>query len=58
MRVIKKIVMISVVLWVLLVVCGNNVTSISDYIWELMNALMPVVIVIIGIGLMIRSIFK
>lgn len=58
MRVIKKIVMISVVLWVLLVVCGSNIASISDCIWEVMNALMPVVIVIIGIGLMIRSIFK
>lgn len=58
MRVIKKIVMISVVLWVLLVVFGSNIPSISDCIWELMNALMPVVIVIIGIGLMIRSIFK
>lgn len=58
MRVIKKIVMVSVVLWVLLIVCGSNMASISDCIWELMNALMPVGIVFVGISLMIRSIFK
>ena len=57
-RVIKKMGILLVVLWVLLVVVGNNTASISEAIWEIMNAFMPVVIVLIGIGLMIRSIFK
>lgn len=58
MRVIRKMVILLVALWVLLVVVGNNTASISDVIWEIMNAFMPVVIVLIGIGLVIRSIFK
>lgn len=58
MRVIKKMVMISLILWVLLIACGSNMASISDCIWNLMNALMPIVIVLIGISLIIRSIFK
>ena len=58
MRVIRKLVILLVALWVLLVVVGNNTASISDVIWEIMNAFMPVVIVLIGIGLVIRSIFK
>ena len=58
MRAIRKMAILLVVLWVLLVVVGNNTASISDVIWEIMNAFMPVVIVLIGIGLMIRSIFK
>lgn len=58
MRVIKKMVMISLILWVLLIVCGSNMAAISDCIWNLMNALMPIVIVLIGISLIIRSIFK
>lgn len=58
MRVIRKMGILLVALWVLLVVVGNNTTSISNAIWEIMNAFMPVVIVLIGIGLMIRSIFK
>lgn len=58
MRVIKKMGILLVVLWVLLGVVGNNTASISEAIWEIMNAFMPVVIVLIGIGLMIRSIFK
>lgn len=58
MRVIRKMGILVVALWVLLVVVGNNTTSISNAIWEIMNAFMPVVIVLIGIGLMIRSIFK
>lgn len=57
MRVIRKMGILLLVLWVLLVV-GNNTASISETIWEIMNAFMPVVIVLIGIGLMIRSIFK
>lgn len=58
MRVIRKMGILLVALWVLLVVVGNNTASISDVIWEIMNAFMPVVIVLIGIGLVIRSIFK
>ena len=58
MRTIKKMGILLVVLWVLLVVAGNNKTSIGEAIGEIMNAFMPVVIVLIGIGLMIRSIFK
>lgn len=58
MRVIRKMGILLVALWVLLVVVGNNTSSISNAIWEIMNAFMPVVIVLIGIGLMIRSIFK
>lgn len=58
MRVIRKMGILLVTLWVLLVVVGNNTSSISNAIWEIMNAFMPVVIVLIGIGLMIRSIFK
>ena len=58
MRVIRKMGILLVALWVLRVVVGNNTTSISNAIWEIMNAFMPVVIVLIGIGLMIRSIFK
>lgn len=58
MRVIRKMGILLVALWVLLVVVGNNTTSISNAIWEIINAFMPVVIVLIGIGLMIRSIFK
>ena len=58
MRVIRKMGILLVALWVLLVVVGNDTTSISNAIWEIMNAFMPVVIVLIGIGLMIRSIFK
>lgn len=58
MRVIRKMGILLVTLWVLLVVVGNNTTSIGNAIWEIMNAFMPVVIVLIGIGLMIRSIFK
>lgn len=58
MRVIRKMGILLVALWVLLVVVGNNTTSISNAIWEIMNAFMPVVIVLIGIGLMIQSIFK
>ncbi|MBU5448879.1 hypothetical protein [Blautia sp. MSJ-36] len=57
MRVIRKMGILLLVLWVLLVV-GNNTASISETIWEIMNAFMPIVIVLIGIGLMIRSIFK
>lgn len=58
MRAIKKMGILLVVLWVLLVVVGNNTASISEAIGEIMNAFMPIVIVLIGIGLMIRSIFK
>ena len=58
MRVIKKTGILLVVLWVLLVVVGNNTQSISEAIWGIMNAFMPAVIVLIGIGFMIRSIFK
>lgn len=58
MRAIKKMGILLVVLWVLLVVAGNNMASIGEAIGEIMNAFMPVVIVLIGIGLMIRSIFK
>lgn len=58
MRVIRKMGILLVALWVLLVVVGNNTASISDVIWEIMNAFMPMVIVLIGIGLVIRSIFK
>ena len=58
MRVIRKMGILLVALWGLLVVVGNNTASISDVIWEIMNAFMPVVIVLIGIGLVIRSIFK
>lgn len=58
MRAIKKMGILLVVLWVLLVVAGNNTASIGEAIGEIMNAFMPVVIVLIGIGLMIRSIFK
>ena len=58
MRAIRKMAILLVVLWVLLVVVGNNTASISEAIWEIMTAFMPVVIVLIGIGLMIRSIFK
>lgn len=54
MRVIKKMGILLVVLWVLLVVVGNNTASISEAIWEIMNAFMTVVIVLIGIGLMIN----
>lgn len=57
MRVIRKMGILLLALWVLIVV-GNNTASISEAIWEIMNAFMPVVIVLIGIGLMIRSIFK
>ena len=57
MRVIRKMGILLLVLWVLLVV-GNNTASISETIWEIMNAFMPIEIVLIGIGLMIRSIFK
>lgn len=57
MRVIRKMGILLLVLWVLLVV-GNNTASISETIWEIMNAFMPIVIVLIGIGLMIRLIFK
>lgn len=57
MRVIRKMGILLLALWVLLVI-GNNTASISEAIWEIMNAFMPVVIVLIGIGLMIRSIFK
>ena len=56
MRAIRKMAILLVVLWVLLVVVGNNTASISEAIWEIMNAFMPVVIVLIGIGLVIRSI--
>lgn len=58
MRAIKKLAILLVVLWVLLVVVGNNTASISEAIWEIMNAFMPAVIVLIGVGFMIRSIFK
>lgn len=58
MRAIKKMGILLVTLWVLLWVWGNNTVSISDAIWEIMNAFMPTVIVLIGIGFMIRSIFK
>lgn len=58
MRAIKKMGILLVVLWVLLVVAGNNTASIGEAIGEIMNEFMPVVIVLSGIGLMIRSIFK
>lgn len=58
MRAIKKMGILLVTLWVLLLAFGNNTASISDAIWEIMNAFMPAVIVLIGIGFMIRSIFK
>ena len=58
MRIIKKIGILLVALWVILVVFGNNTASIRDAIREVVVALMPIVIVIGGIGLMIRSIFK
>ena len=41
MQVIRKMGILLVALWVLLVVVGNNTTSISNAIWEIMNALMP-----------------
>ena len=58
MRVIKKMGILLAVLWLLLVIVGNNMVSVGEAIWEIMNAFMPVVIVLIGIGLMIQSIFK
>lgn len=58
MRVIKKMGILLAVLWLLLVIGGNNMASVGEAIWEIMNAFMPVVIVLIGIGLMIQSIFK
>ena len=54
----KKMVILFVILWMLVLFLGNNVASISYVIWEIMNAFMPVAIVLIGIGLMIKSIFK
>lgn len=57
MRVIKKMGILLVALWVLFVVIGNS-APISDAIWEIMNAFMPIAIVFIGIGFMIQSIFK
>ena len=58
MRVIKKMGILLAVLWLLLVIGGNNMASVGEAIWEIMNAFMPVVIVLIGIGLMIQSTFK
>ena len=58
MRVIRKMGILLVALCVILVVTGNNTASVSDAIWEIMNAFMPIVIILIGIVLMIRSIFK
>jgi len=58
MSIIKRLVMISVVSWVVLIVFVNNIATISDCIWKLMNLFMPVVVVMIGIGLMISAIFK
>ena len=58
MRVFKKMGILLAVLWLLLVIGGNNMASVGEAIWEIMNAFMPVVIVLIGIGLMIQSIFK
>lgn len=58
MRVIKKMGILLAVLWLLLVIGGNNMASVGEAIWEIMNAFMSVVIVLIGIGLMIQSIFK
>ena len=58
MRVIKKMRILLAVLWLLLVIGGNNMAFVGEAIWEIMNAFMPVVIVLIGIGLMIQSIFK
>jgi small neutral amino acid transporter SnatA (MarC family) len=58
MRVIKKMGILLAVLWLLLVIGGNNMAFVGEAIWEIMNAFMPVVIVLIGIGLMIQSIFK
>lgn len=58
MRTMKKMVILFVILWVLVLFLGNNVASMSDVIWKIMNAFMPVAIVLIGIGLMIKSIFK
>lgn len=57
MRFIKRMLIISLVFCVLLITCGSNVALISECIWELMNALIPVVIVLIGIMLVIRSVF-
>lgn len=57
MRVIKKVGMLLMALCVLLVVIGNT-ASISNAIWEIMNAFMPIAIVLIGIGFVIQSIFK
>lgn len=58
MRTMKKMVILFVILWMLVLFLGNNVASISYVIWGIMNAFMPVAIVLIGIGLMIKSIFK
>jgi len=58
MRVIKKMGILLAVLWLFLVIGGNNMASVGEAILEIMNAFMPVVIVLIGIGLMIQSIFK
>lgn len=57
MRMIKKVGMLLVALCVLLVVIGNT-ASISNAIGEIMNAFMPIAIVLIGIGFVIQSIFK
>ena len=58
MRVIKKMGILLVALWVLLVVVENNTAFITETIGEIMNAFMPTVIVFIVIGFVIRLIFK
>lgn len=58
MRLVRKVMTIIVALWVVSMLIGGNVAEIIELLTVCIDSLMPVVIILIGIVLMIRSLLK
>lgn len=58
MRIAKRIIIFVIILWVLFTVLGGQVVGIGSLIADIINAFIPIIIVLIGIGLAIKSIFR
>lgn len=58
MRLLKKLMMIFIALWGLSMLMGKNGAGIIELFTVGIESIMPIIIILIGIAMMIRSLFK
>lgn len=58
MRLLRKVMTITVALWGISMLMGKNGAGIIEMLTMCIDSLKPVMIILIGIALMIRSLFK